>query len=345
MSRVYILLLNWNNWEDTLECLESLLRLDYPDYRLVVCDNGSSDQSVEHLVAWARGFLDVLPEKRILSPTPAPAAKPLSVAVYDRIAAEQGGEVDAQLVIIRNGANLGFAAGNNVGLRYVLARGDADFIWVLNNDTMADPAALRTLVARMAQRPDAGICGSTILNYWRPGQIDGLGGALYFRWLGLAWHLGRGRAWPRYCNTEAIQRRMDYVIGASMFVTPRFLREIGLMEEGYFLFYEELDWAVRCRGRFALAYAPESIVYHKVGGTIGTASHPVRKSRLADFYTLRNRLRFTRRYCPWALPTVYLGVLVAVIVRLLFGEWRKAVTAWRLLSRPHLSFEECAGDQ
>jgi GT2 family glycosyltransferase len=168
-----------------------------------------------------------------------------------------------------------------------------------------------------------------------------LGGAIYSRWFGLAWHLGRGRNWPRKISTRRVEQRMDYVVGASLFVSRDFLQTVGLMEESYFLYYEELDWAVRARRRFPLAWAPDSRVYHKVGGTIGTSSHPARKSLTSDFYTLRNRIRFTRRFCPWALPTVYLGLVGACCLRLMFGEWHRVLMVIRLMTKPSRSFEDC----
>jgi len=111
------------------------------------------------------------------------------------------------------------------------------------------------------------------------------------------------------------------------------------MEEAYFLYYEELDWALRSRDRFSLAYAPESVVFHKGGGSIGTSSHPARKSLIADFYTLRNRLKFSRRFYPYTLPTIYLGLVTAIAVRLVFCQWRKALMAWRLLRDPDCSLD------
>ena len=95
---------------------------------------------------------------------------------------------------------------------------------------------------------------------------------------------------------------MNYVEGASMLVTRQFLEEIGIMCEDYFLYFEEADWAIRAEGRFKLAYAPESIVYHKVGGSIGTSSNPAKKSYTCDYFNIRNRLLFTRRFYPTALP-------------------------------------------
>ena len=78
------------------------------------------------------------------------------------------------------------------------------------------------------------------------------------------------------------------------------------------MYYEELDWATRAKGHYTLAFAPQSIVYHKEGGSIGSSSEGAKKSRLADYYGVRNRLLYTRKHAPEALPSVYLGLLITV---------------------------------
>src|SRR5690606_5006085 len=101
---------------------------------------------------------------------------------YDREKAERGGapaEHDIPLVLVRTGANLGFAGGNNVGLGYALARPDVDAVWLLNNDTVVHPEAARALIEIMARDPGIGICGSTLLYYDRPELVQALGGARY----------------------------------------------------------------------------------------------------------------------------------------------------------------------
>jgi GT2 family glycosyltransferase len=323
VSRVAVILVNWNSGRDTVECLDSLLLLEYPDFRLVVCDNGSSDDSLQVIKDWA-------------------STHEIRFAEYPRVEAETGGvaAVDPLLTLIRNEENLGFAGGNNVGLRHVLARGESDYCWLLNNDTVVEADALTHLVARMQQQPQVGICGSTILLYHDCSHIQALGGGHYCRWIGLPWHYGRFSRWGGPVDLQRAESWMNYVEGASMLVSRRFLEEIGLLCEDYFLYFEEADWAIRANGRFSLGYAPQSIVYHKVGGSIGTSSNPARKSYVSDFYNIRNRLLFTRRFYPAALPTVRLVIIGALLLRLCMGKWDRAVMILRLLcSSADLSHE------
>lgn len=330
--RPAVLILNTNAWPDTLECLESVFRSDHPVQTVVVCDNGSSDGSVERIVDWTAGRIDAFvptdnPLRELSFP---PITKPLTVQILDRDEAESGdtGGDGASLVIIRNGQNLGFTGGNNVGLRYLLSRNDWDCVWMLNPDTVARPDALRHLCDSLERDENAGICGSTLLYYWAPDTVQVLGGAAYNKWLALPRHIGAGSAATTPVDSDAVVRRMSYVYGASMLVSRRFIDQIGLLNEDRFLYFDELDWAMRARGQFGLAYAASSLVYHREGGNLGAGAS---KSRTSDFYFLRNRIRVTRDFAPYALPTVYLAILVAALRRAYRRQWDRALMAAKLL--------------
>lgn len=322
---VYIIIVNWNGWGDTIECLESVFRLDYPDYRVIVCDNGSSDGSVGVIKRWAEGLLDAWvppgnPLRRLSHP---PVRKPLPYVEYERAAAERGGapadKGEARLVIANTGDNLGFAGGNNVGLRYALARGDFDYVWLLNNDTVVEPKALTHLIDRMGQDASIGMCGSTTYYYDRRDILWARGGAVYNRWIGYARCVGSGCRGTQVVDRGNIERRMHYVAGSSMAVSRRFLEIIGLMSEEYFLYFEELDWAARAKGRFRLGYAPESVVYHKVGRSTGSAVLAATTGRSQRNYILLNQVRFARKFFPYTLPSL----LVSVALQKAVGRWKE----------------------
>jgi len=333
---VYVVLVNYNGWGDTIECLETLFRSRAPSFRVLVCDNGSTDGSLERIAAWAERRLDFLPSngplKRLLH---ASAERPLSFARYTKEEAEAGGDAAerAPLVLIECGANLGFAGGNNVGLSYALVRADFDYAWLLNNDTAVEPDALGAMLCRLKEAPGAGLCASTLLEYGRPERIQALGGGWYCKWLGLAWHLGRLGRWRGEADRDGVERRMHYPVGASMMASRRFVEEIGLLSEDYFLYFEELDWVLRAAGRFALVYAPRSVVYHKVGASVGTSSNPGKKSAVCDYWNARNRIFFTRRWFPEALPTVYLALVGTIMTRILLGRWDRVTMLLRLLTQ------------
>lgn len=327
--KVYVVILNWNGWKDTIECLESVLRSDVERYRVVVCDNDSQDDSFAHIKAWADGRLDVaLPRNdRLRAFSFPPLEKPIPYVEYDRKTAESGGDPDQQeagLVLIQTGSNLGFAGGNNVGLRYAMARGDFDYVWLLNNDTVIKPDALSQLVRRMQQVPSAGVCGSTLIYYAMPDKVQAWGGATYNKWLGTTRMLGAFSPVSESADCDGVESRLAYISGASMLVSRPFLQQIGLMGEDYFLYFEEIDWAMRAKGHFQLCYAPRSYVFHKEGGSIGTnAVEPEKKSLTADYYGVRSRLRFTRHFFPLCLPFIYLGLLPVLLNRVRRRQWQR----------------------
>jgi hypothetical protein len=205
---------------------------------------------------------------------------------------------------------LGFAGGNNIGITFALSQGNADYVWILNNDTIVEPETLSAMIERMKAVPDAGICGSTLLYHDNPQRIQSLGGARYLKWAGIGVQLGANERWPMDVRAESIEKEMSYVSGASMLVSKLFLETVGLMEESYFLYFEEIDWAQRAAGRFKLVYAPGSIVYHKEGGAIGSSGSGRRRSPLSFFWLTRSRLLFTAKYHPEALPSVTIYSLI-----------------------------------
>jgi GT2 family glycosyltransferase len=183
MHRVYIILVNWNGWRDTIECLESLFRLDYPDFSIIVCDNASSDDSLSHIRDWASGSTQAeCSSGELRRLTRPPVRKPLESVVLRNSDIDQWKDRHPKLVLLETGANLGFAGGNNVGLSYALSRGDFHYIWLLNNDTVVEPDSLAALVARASSSDTIGICGSKILYYDSPNTVQALGGSVFNRW-------------------------------------------------------------------------------------------------------------------------------------------------------------------
>lgn len=307
---VYVVLVNWNGWADTVECLESVFRLRYPRYRVIVCDNASQDESLPRIAAWAEGRLaaPVAEGNALRRLTSPPVPKPLPCARHQRSEAEGGPRVAeaVRLELVATGGNLGFAGGNNVALRCALARDDFEYAWLLNNDTVVEPDALDHLVARMAEKPKAGLCGSRLLEYEPPHAVQALGGATYNRWLGRMREID-----GEPTGAEGVEKRMAYVVGASMLVSKTFLRDVGLMSEDYFLFFEELDWAARAGGRYDLAYAPGSVVYHKAGRSTGLSRRQY--SAASEIRLHRSQIRYTRTHTPLFLPLLGLRHVMVLL--------------------------------
>lgn len=285
-SAVIAITLNWNGASDTLACVQALLRSTQPLRQIVVCDNASRPESWQQLLELA-SLVD--------------AGQFASYANLDEALAAR---TRPAVALIQTGANLGYAGGMNVGMRYALADADMSHCWVLNNDTEVHPEALGHILARSAAEPQPGICGATLLLHHERDRVQALGGASYQPWRARSAALGIGLP-ASQIPTDAtdIEACMAYVNGAAMLVRRDFMERVGLMDASYFLYSEEHDWAYRGQqAGFTLGWAPSAWVFHKHGATIGTKSSG--GSPLSLFYLFRSKLAFARRHHPWQLFTV-----------------------------------------
>ncbi len=328
-KRLGLVLVNWNRWADTIECLESL-QAAAGDFRVVVVDNASSDGSADRIEAWARGDQPSEPTDAAMARFSTPAGvKP--VAMHRLAGPTPPGAGDEWLTLIESGENLGFAGGNNIGLRYLLADPDIEACWLLNNDTVVDADAPAAVLDYLASNPKIGICGTIVRFYHRPAIVQALNGSRFNRWTGTSAGIAAGLPAAAHFDATKVARATDFVLGASLAVTRSFLETVGLMEESYFLYFEEIDWAWRARGRFTTGFASRAVVYHKEGGSIGSSSRKGGRSSLSEYYLMRSKLKFIARHRPWLLPAHWGVAAVQIALRVARGQPAKAVVMTRAL--------------
>jgi GT2 family glycosyltransferase len=244
---IWIVVLNWNGLSDTLACLESLQDVRYKPCRVVVVDNGSTDGSVDAL---------------------------------------RTAQSRLKFEIIEAGRNFGYAGGNNLGIRYALDH-EADFVFILNNDTTVDTMVLDELVKAAEEHPETGCFGPWVFYMHDPRRLW---------WAGAAWSTralaftcpGRGRLADDVSPERA---RADAIVGAALFFRASVPREIGLLDERFFLCNEEYDWCCRARrAGFQCLTVPTAHVWHKVSASFGGAASP-----LINYFDIRNKLLFTEK--------------------------------------------------
>ncbi len=261
-QKICIVVLNWNGRDYIAKCLDMVKKLDTDnfDVEVVVVDNHSSDGS----------------NKLIKQQYP-------------------------QFNLIENKENLGYAEGNNVGIRSALEEG-ADWIWIINPDVYVDPQALNELVKVATKYPQAGVLGSKI--YFAPGyefekdyKKSDLGKVLWFAGGRMDWdnvyaeHLGMNEVDQGKYN---LLSQTEFVTGASMLLSARMVKEIGLLDPKFYLYYEENDLCQRAlKNNWELWYVPQSVVWHANAQATGVGSP------LVDYYTTRNRLLFGMRWAPF----------------------------------------------
>ena len=238
-SKVAIIILNWNGKEDTIECLESLKHITYPNYEILLVDNGSTDGSVEC-------FRERYPG----------------------------------MEIIENGENLGFAEGNNVGIRRAMDEG-VDYVLLLNNDTVVDPKFLGELVKVAKGDERIGIVGAKILNYYDR-TIDFCGGNINW-WIGQPYHIKE-----EYCG------KTDFITGCAMLIKKEIFEKGLFFDKVYFLYFEDADLCEKVkRIGYFLEVTNKSIVYHKISRS---SKKNGTKSDFFVYYFARNRIIFNKRY-------------------------------------------------
>ncbi len=318
--KVSVIVLNWNGWLDTVECLESLLRSDYGNFNIIVCDNDSVDGSFQRLMEWADGSLTINTTTDDANGAWSyhPVPKPIRAVVYDLTTDTHAPFLnsDTKIIFIQTGSNLGYAGGNNAGIRYAQKYSDAKYLWILNNDTVVDPEAMRWMVEYASRDHRIGNIGATLLQYYNPDTVQALAGGTLFPMIGLDSQFGRGRSRPM---TPELTKPLEHIVGASMFVRVEALRDVGLLEESYFLYREETAWCIKFRQRnWKLCYCPKAIVWHKEGRSTGF------KSELHDYYSVRNMLFLVKEYYPKSLPTTLMyWACIAVLPKLLRLQFRR----------------------
>ena len=196
--------------------------------------------------------------------------------------------------------NLGYAGGINAWLRELVRIDGWKGAWILNPDTEPASGALAALVNR-AEVGGKGMVGSTILEAGRDDVVRFRGGLHWQRFAARSVAIGLAEHISTPFDLAAVENAMDSPSGASMYVTRRCIETIGLMDESYFLFFEDLDWGVRAKAA-GLGYASGSIVAHKRGTTTGSAKTLAAMPRLSVYLQHRNGIHFVRRHFPWTLP-------------------------------------------
>lgn len=239
--QVFCVILNWNGWQDTNDCLRALKQCSYPRMTSLVVDNGSANDSVSRIK-----------------------------------------QAHPEVVILENSVNLGFASGNNMGIRYALAHG-ADFVWLLNNDTKPAPDALATMVQKATTGKAIGAVASICYYADEPNKVE-------------AWAGARVNLWIGYGRNSRVPRTDDWfhsLNGTSILVSCAALEDAGMLDEGFFLYWEDTEFCLRLKKKgWRIAAAPESKILHKVNASTGG------NKLVLDRYQTASGLRLLRLHSP-----------------------------------------------
>jgi len=260
---VSIVILNYNGGKDVIDCLESAKNIDY----------------------FKRGF-------------------------YEIIVVDNGSTDDSvenirkkfpEIRVIQNEKNLGFAEGNNVGIR----ESNCDYVMLLNDDTVVGESILKDLVGVMENNENIGIAGPMILYYNDPDRIWCAGGKLNL--FGYSSHIGKGlkkdlqqpfkkaltkllrKVLSKSASRESASQPVDYISGCAMLIKRGVIDKIGLLDAEYFLYFEDMDFCFRAkRAGYECVYIPSPSVWHKT--TESWITNPVQA-----YYYMRNAIVFAKK--------------------------------------------------
>lgn len=269
---VCCIVLNWNGWRDTVECLKSLQGSDYSSLTVIVVDNGSTDDSVQRIR-----------------------------------------ERHPWVKLLESHVNSGFAGGNNQGIRLALDH-DAKYIWLLNNDTIVETQTLTALVTTAEADPSLGEIGSVLYYADQPDKIQAWGGGAINLWTGMSQH-----------HHEPVSlKQLDYLTAASVLIPSHVLRIVGLLDEGYFMYWEDTDLSYRIRAAgWKLGIATSATLLHKEGSSSG------RNYPTMERYVSASGVRFLRKFAPLPWIPIFFLVFCRAAKRFALFKWERG---WAILA-------------
>jgi GT2 family glycosyltransferase len=246
---------------------------------------------------------------------------PLEILVVDN--ASQDGTADIVrrafpgVEIICTGDNLGYAAGNNVGMQAALEHG-ADLVFLVNNDTRLEPGCVSTLVRSLENYPRTGVIGPMVYTWGNHTVISSAGGQINWR-LADALNVGMNEV----DSGQYLARPVDFINGCGLMVTRQAIEKAGMLDTRYFMYWEETDWCQRVKkAGFEIRFEPAACMEHK-------ASLEVEElGATTIYYVTRNRLLFFGRHTPRLLKPLALS-------RALYGLIRGIVLFYRAGRRAH----------
>lgn len=290
---VAIVIVNWNSFDVTAQCLESLKSLDYPNFQVVLIDNGSNDGS-------GRKLKSEFPE----------------------------------VTLIESHNNLGFTGGNNLGIQYALDYGH-DLVMLLNNDTIVTPTFAGILIERLTSEGLVAIQPKIMFNYDR--SIIWNAGGKFLSFLSLPKTRGEGLKDDGRFDSL---RYTDWITGCCFLIQADTIREIGLLDDKFFIYYEDTDWSLKLRQLgIQLGFEPSAVIYHEAGMSDKNRDKhgEGNVSPFAHYQGVRNHLFIVRRYAKgldllgsWSYQVVkIIGYCTYFLVRGRFKKLRFAMRgAW-----------------
>ncbi len=290
---VIIIILNWNGSDDTIECLESLYQINYPNYRVLIVDNASEDDSIKKIKDFLEGKIIIKSEFFDYCPNNKPIKfieifeNELQLSNEKKYELKELEEYDT--ILIKNDKNYGFAGGNNKGINFAFKMLEFEYILLLNNDTVVDRNFLLELVKEGIKNEKIGFIGPKIYFYENLGRKDIISFAGGF----INLYTGRLKLMGLH-EIDVGQHdqimKVNYVEGSCMLIRKDIIEKVGYLDTTYEAYWEETDLCKRgYKSGFEAVYVPNSKIWHKVSASFDSYSK--------QYLVFRNKIKFMKKNC------------------------------------------------
>ena len=335
---VSIIILNWNGWRDTVECLESVYQIDYPNYYVIIVDNGSENESLVKIKDFCLGKIQNPSSlfKYLLD------NKPVKVLEYTRQDAESGGGTedlisylpsDKRLILIKNEKNYGFSEGNNIAMRYALNALNSEYFLLLNNDTTVDRQFLKELVKFAIIDDTTGLVGPKIIDY-QSKKIQSVGGKISLFNLRTPFiSIGYGECDNNQYNQ--IKTR-DWLLGCCLLIPTYAIKNVGFFNADLFAYCEDVDLSIRMKkNNYKNFYCPTAVIWHKGGASGGGIM-----SDFAFYLHTRNKITIVRTYYNFLARSLFL-MYTYLIYPIFVVEYCLVRNNFRLIKPLYYGLKDC----
>lgn len=286
---VAIIILNFNGWLDTIECLESIFQIDFKNFLVIVLDNGSIDDSIEKIKSYCNGEIIVNSPFFVYNKF----KKPINFIEISKkqINSKENDFIDIRnreinLILINNGINEGFSVGNNIGISFLMKYFQPEYFLLLNNDVVVTKNFLTDLIEIAERESTIGILGPAIYHYHPCNQIQSAG-VFITKYFGIMKTLTFNNELDKIPNILEV----DCLSGCALLAKTQLIKDIGLLNPDYFAYWEETDWCIRAKKfGYKVIVLPKIKVWHKGGST----SKKIKG--LTQYLMVRNRFWFMRTH-------------------------------------------------